>query len=128
MGIQGPLPLNQTQLLFVVDGCKDGEIKVKAGGDIYRFGYYVNKGKQRPLMMTMNFQKYGGLSKTHNINGKKTRSLFLSSNSEYDSTYKIKQFQRMDKGLYKYNSMSNSAIVNGEFIQYLVGDIYFGAI
>ena len=58
-------------------GCKDGEIKVKAGGDIYRFGYYVNKGKQSAfLMMTMNFQKYGGLSKTHNINGKKQGPFF----------------------------------------------------
>ena len=103
-------------------GCMDGEIKVKAAGDTFRFGYNVNKGKPKPEMMTMRFQKYGGLSKTHLIQGKKTNVFYLSSVFPSGTSYKIKNFQRMDKGLYKYNSMSNSAIVNGK----LVANIWWG--
>ena len=103
-------------------GCDDGEIVVKAAGDTFRFGYRVNKGQSKPNVWNIKLQKYGGLAKSHKIKGRETRNLFLSSTKADGGPYKITNFERMDKGLYKYNSMSSSGVVNGQ----LVANIWWG--
>ena len=103
-------------------GCDDGEIVVKADGDTLRFGYRVNKGQSKPKIWNIKLQKYGGLAKSHKVKGRETRNLFLSSTKAGGGPFKLANFERMDKGLYKYNSMSSSGVVNGE----LVSNLWWG--
>jgi hypothetical protein len=114
-GKKGSFSFEKNKAILCMPRCKDGELKVKVGGDTFRFDYDILKGKPRPDSWTMSFENVGEMRKTHVIQGKKASALYLSSKRE-GTPYILKNVTRFDKGLFKYNNITSGGMVNGKMV------------